>query len=190
MILPLIVLAVCTVGLSIVFTPAWPWFEHYLMGETAPFAIGRLIQPMLFVSAILVAAGIALGWWMYQGATDSLERRLPGLFRFLENRMWLDELYDRTVLALARIAANFADWMDRHFWDGIVSSAAGASRVLGSAARSLDEHGINHGADEASARTRGFGSAIARRHSGQIHTYLGAIALGLLALLHLYGWLA
>ena len=36
---------------------------------------------------------------------------------------------------------------------------------------------------------RGFGRMISGRHSGQIQTYLGAIAVGMLALLILYAWL-
>ncbi len=37
MTLPLIVLALCTVGLSLVLTPAWPWLHDYLSGTLRPF---------------------------------------------------------------------------------------------------------------------------------------------------------
>ena len=186
---PLIVLAVCVVLLSIVLTPAWPWFHHYLNGEAAAFAPGLLIQPMLFVSLALVAAGITLGWWMYRHATDPLERRLPALFHFLENRMWLDEFYDGTVLAAARAAARVSDWLDRYFWDGLVWLAGALGRGTGSLMQGVDEHAINAGMDGVSANASSLGRVIARRHSGQIHSYLAAVALSLLALLLLYAWL-
>src|ERR1043166_5702301 len=45
---PLLVLALCTIGLSAVLTPAWPWLHNYLLGETATLDFNLLIQPMLF----------------------------------------------------------------------------------------------------------------------------------------------
>src|SRR6476660_1521434 len=57
---PLIVLALCTIGLSAILTPAWPWLHSYLSGEPAEGDFGRLIQPMLFVSLGLVSVGIGL----------------------------------------------------------------------------------------------------------------------------------
>src|ERR1700680_3799846 len=65
MTLPLIVLAICSIALSVVLTPAWPWLHSYLTGEPAHFDIALLVQPMLFVSLALVAAGIGLGVVMY-----------------------------------------------------------------------------------------------------------------------------
>jgi hypothetical protein len=38
--------------------------------------------------------------------------------------------------------------------------------------------------------TRGLGRVMSAWHSGQIQTYLGIIAVGMLALLILYAWLA
>ena len=53
----------------------------------------------------------------------------------------------------------------------------------------VDEHAINAGMDGASANASSLGRVIAKRHSGQIHSYLAAVALSLLALLLLYAWL-
>jgi len=189
--MPLIVLAICAIGFSVVLTPAWPWLFAYLSGEHVKFDLSRLIQPMLFLSLALVAAGIALGIAIYHkaGETDPLEQMQPALFRFLQNRMWLDEFYDRTVIIFSWTAARVSDWLDRYFWDGLVRAFAGIGQLFGALTTSLDEHGINAGVDEATANTRGLGSLISAKHSGQIQTYLGAVALGMLALLILYAWL-
>src|SRR5438477_7386254 len=105
MTLPLIALAICSIVLGAVLTPAWPWLHSYLTGETARFDATLLMQPALFVSLVLVGAGITLGAWVYRNAgmqdrnrpaeTDPLEHAQPALFRFLEHKMWLDELYER-----------------------------------------------------------------------------------------------
>ena len=200
MTLPLIVLAICSIALSMVLTPAWPWLHSYLTGEPAHFDIALLVQPMLFVSLALVAAGIGLGFVMYGKAgqedrhrtaeTDPLEHAQPALFHFLENKMWLDEIYGRTVVAWSRMAARISDWMDRHFWDGLVRGFGGLGQLFGIFSANFDERGINAGVDETMTGTRGLGRVMSAWHSGQIQTYLGIIAVGMLALLILYAWLA
>jgi NADH-quinone oxidoreductase subunit L len=200
MTLPLIVLAICSIALSVVLTPAWPWLHSYLTGEPAHFDIALLVQPMLFVSLALVAAGIGLGFVMYGKAgqddrhrtaeTDPIEHAQPALFHFLENKMWLDEIYDRTVVAWSRMAARISDWMDRHFWDSLVRGFAGLGQLFGIFSANFDERGINAGVDETMTGTRRLSRVMSAWHSGQIQTYLGIIAVGMLALLILYAWLA
>jgi proton-translocating NADH-quinone oxidoreductase chain L len=200
MTLPLIVLAICAILFSIVLTPAWPWLHDYLTGGAARVELVRLIQPTLFLSLVLVGVGFALGIWMYRKAgvqdrqrpadTDPLEFAQPQLFRFLANKMWIDELYARTVIAFSWMSARLSDWMDRHFWDRLVRGFGAIGQLLGIFTASVDERGINAGVDEAAVGTRGLGRLMSAAHSGQIQTYLGAIAIGVLALLLFYAWLA
>jgi NADH-quinone oxidoreductase subunit L len=189
---PLIVLAICVLGLSAILTPAWPWLHSYLSGESPHVDLGQLIQPMLFVSLALVAAGIGLGVLIYRraGVIDPLQQSQPGLFRFLENKMWLDELYAHTVVALSRTAALISDWMDRYIWDGLVHALGGIGQLFGGFSAGVDERGINAGVDEGVVGTRGLGRVMSKLHSGQIQTYLGAVAVGVLVLLLFYAWLA
>ncbi len=200
MTMPLIVLALCAIFFSVVLTPAWPWLHGYLTGEPVRFEIARLLQPMLFISLAVVGAGIGVGIWIYRKAgvpdrdrpadIDPLEYAQPGLFRFLAKKMWIDEFYDRSIIAFSWICARFSDWMDRYFWDGLVRGFGAIGQVLGTVTTSVDERGINAGVDETTAGARGLGRLMSAAHSGQIQTYLGAIAIGMLALLLLYAWLA
>ncbi|PYI78954.1 MAG: NADH-quinone oxidoreductase subunit L, partial [Verrucomicrobia bacterium] len=191
MTVPLIILALCSIIFAALLTPAWPWLNSYLTGESAHLDFRLLIQPMLFLSLGLVAAGISLGWLMYRngGDSDPLAQTQPGLFRFLENKMWLDEIYQRTVIAFSRFLARFCDWLDRYCWDGLVRLFAGIGQVAAMLSRGFDDYGINAGVDESTSGARGFGRLLAARHSGQVQTYLGAIALGMLLLLVLYAWI-
>ena len=191
MTLPLIVLAVCAILFSVVLTPAWPWLESYLTGHPARFDPHLLIQPMIIVSLALVGAGVAIGIWIYRraGETDPIQHAQPALFRFLENKMWIDEIYDRTVIALSKILARLSDWMDRHVWDGLVRGVGAVGQFLARLTTGADERVINAGVDEGTIGAQGFGRVMSRWHSGQIQTYLGAVALGMLALVLLYAWL-
>ena len=200
MTMPLIVLASCAILFSVVLTPAWPWLHHYLTDEPAHFEFARLIQPTLFLSLVLVGAGVALGIGMYHKAgaqdrqrpadTDPLEFAQPQLFRFLENKMWIDELYARTGIAFSWMSARLSDWMDRHFWVRLVRGFGAVGQLLGTFTTTVDERGINAGVDETTVGTRGLGRLMSAAHSGQIQTYLGVIAIGVLALLLFYAWLA
>jgi NADH-quinone oxidoreductase subunit L len=200
MIMPLIVLAICAIFLSIVLTPAWPWLHDYLTGEPVHYELTRLIQAMLFVSLVLVGAGIAVGAWFYRKAgtedrdrpaeIDPLEYAQPSLFRFLANNMYIDELYARTIVAFAWASAHFSDWMDRYFWDGLVRGFGAIGQVFGIFTAGVDERGINAGVDETTVGARGLGRLLSGAHSGQIQFYLSIVAVGMLALLLLYAWLA
>ena len=200
MTMPLIVLAIGTVFLSVVLTSAWPWLHGYLTGEPVHFDIARVIQPMLFISLVLVSGGIALGIWFYRKAgaqdrdrpaeVDPLEYAQPALFRFLANKMWIDELYARTIIAFAWASARLSDWMDRYFWDGLVRGFGAIAQLFGIFTADVDERGINAGVDETTVGARGLGRLLSSAHSGQIQIYLGVVAVGMLALLLLYAWLA
>jgi len=192
MTMPLIILAVCSIILAIVLTPAWPWLHAYLNGEPARLDFGALIQPMLFLSLLLVAAGIGLAWLMYRnaGETDPLARAQPGLFRFLGQKMWIDEFYEHTFIAFSRVVAHLSDFLDRYFWDGLVNLFSGMGQAFAVLSKGFDDHAINARVDNTTAGARRFGRLIAARHSGQIQAYLGAIAIGMLLLLVLYAWLA
>src|SRR6266566_4025520 len=187
--MPLVVLALCSILFALVLTPAWPWLHAYLNGEPAHADFGLLIQPIILLSLVLVAGGIGLGWLMYRNVPDPLARAQPGLFRFLENKMWFDEIYEQTVITFSRRLSRLSDWLDRYFWDGLVRLFAGIGQAFGVLSKGFDDHGINAGVDETTSGTRGFGRLIAAAHSGQIQTYLGAIAIGMLLLLVLYAWL-
>jgi NADH-quinone oxidoreductase subunit L len=191
MTMPLIVLAACSIVLAIFLTPAWPWLHAYLNGEPARLDLGALIQPMLFLSLVLVAGGIGLGWLMYRnvGETDPLARAQPGLFRFLRHKMWIDEFYEHTVIAFSRVVARLSDFLDRYFWDGLVNLFSGMGQAFAVLSKGFDDHAINARVDDTTTGARRFGRLIAARHSGQIQAYLGAIAIGMLLLLVLYAWL-
>src|SRR5438046_1841068 len=176
MTMPLIVLALCSILFVLVLTPAWPWLHAYLNGEPARADLSSLNQPILFLSLALVAGGIGVGWLIYRNASevDPLARAQPGLFRFLENKMWFDEIYEQTIIALSRMLSRLADWLDRYFWDGLVRLFAGLAQGFGVLSKGSDDHGINAGVDETTAGTSGFGRLIAAAPSVHIQAYLCA----------------
>jgi hypothetical protein len=104
--------------------------------------------------------------------------------------MWIDELYAHTVIAFSWMAARVSDWLDRNFWDGLVRGFGAIGQVFAMFTSGVDERGINAGVDASTVGARGLGRLMSAAHSGQIQIYLGVVAIGMLALLLLYAWLA
>jgi len=197
---PLVALAFGTITLSVVLTPAWPWLHDFLIGKQARFDFAHLIEPAVFTSLMLVLIGIGLGIVLYRGVAaenrlrpievDPFQAAQPALFRFLQNKMWIDEFYRGSVLRWSKALSRVSDWLDRNCWDGIVRGFGWLGQLFGIFTTGVDERGINAGVDETTSGARGLGRLFANAHSGQIQTYLGVIAIGMLALLLLYAWLA
>src|SRR5207237_8969475 len=111
----------------------------------------------------------------------ALESAQSPLVRCSVKKMWIDELFDRAVVAFAATSACVSVWMDSHVWDGLVRGFGHLGQLFGIFTTDLDERGINAGVDETTIGTRGLGRVMSRWHSGQIQTYLGVVAIGMLA---------
>ena len=69
MTIPLVILAAFAVLLGIIGTPAWPWFQSFLEGTSAPVSFAGFSEPglipVMISSSLLVFCGIGLGWALY-----------------------------------------------------------------------------------------------------------------------------
>ncbi|MGD0615308.1 MAG: NADH-quinone oxidoreductase subunit L, partial [Verrucomicrobiota bacterium] len=123
MTIPLIVLAVFSMLLGFIGTPAWPWFQAFLKGESASLNFARFseegVLPLMLFSTLLVFLGLGLGWWFYgrkpirrSDEPDPLAVLRPDIFALLRNRYFIDELYDNTVVAFNAWWSRACDWLD------------------------------------------------------------------------------
>ena len=192
MTIPLIILAGCSILFSVVLTPAWPWLESYLSGESAHFNLTLLFEPIILGSLILVSCGLGIGIWFYRGSgeTDPLEQNFPALFCLLKNKFWIDELYQKTILAWSATAGRISDWLDRNLWGGLVRFVANASQCFAQNTANFDEGGINTGFDQGCDSAQTIGLTLSHWNSGQIQNSLRTAGLGMLALLLIYLLLA
>ncbi|HVU32174.1 MAG TPA: NADH-quinone oxidoreductase subunit L [Opitutaceae bacterium] len=190
MTIPLALLAVGSVLLGFLGTPAWPWLEARLLGETAvhghPLSEGG---GLMMLSILLVCVGLGSGWAVYWRRTrtsatarDPLEVASPGIFGALRARLGFDELYAATVFRLNAATAVAADVIDRYVWDAAVRFLARLGEFSGSVNRESDEDVINGGFDRVSEGFRGTGRAYSRAQTGEAHAYMRSVALGFVAL--------
>jgi NADH-quinone oxidoreductase subunit L len=195
---PLVVLAIGSIGLGFLGTPAWPWLQSQLTGERVPSRPLLEGGGLTVLSIVLVATGLGVGWALYarrRRATaadkDPLEAAAPGLFAFLGARMKFDEAYAATVGRLCSFSATFADFLDRRVWGGLVAALGRLGEGAGSLNSGADEAGINAAFDAVTRGLRRTGRAYSRAQTGEAQGYLRALAVAfvVLALLALLGGL-
>jgi NADH-quinone oxidoreductase subunit L len=199
MTVPLIILAGFAVLLGFVGTPAWPWFDGFLKGEPTGFNLGRLTESgtlgLMLASAVIVFAGLGLGWWLYgkrlrQTAEepDVLQVAQPFFFRLLENKYFVDEIYDATIVRFNAWAARASDFLDRWIWGGMVLLVTWVTLGLSRLYRFTDEFVVDLGFDTGCETLREGGDELSKWHTGRVQTYLRVIGVALVVLVLFLIW--
>jgi NADH-quinone oxidoreductase subunit L len=199
MTVPLVILAVFAVLLGFVGTPAWPWFDGYLKGGATGFNFAKLTEAgtlgLMLASAAIVFTGLGLGWWLYGKRPrqtveepDVMQVAQPALFRLLENKYYVDEIYEATVIRFNAWAARLCDFMDCWIWGGVVLLVTWATLGLSWFYRFTDDFVVNLGFDAGCESLRAGGGEISSWHNGRVQTYLRVIGVALVVLVLFLIW--
>jgi len=195
---PLAILALFAVALGAIGTPAWPWFRAFLEGHAAGGGWSGFSEPGLLAlmgtSTVVVFLGLGLGWRLYSGDApapeepDVLEAAAPVVWGWLRDRLYVDELYGVTVIALYRGWARVADWLDRRVWGGAVTGVAWSFGLWARLNRFLDTNVVDGSFDKGCEELSVGGGLLARVQSGRVQTYLRLLALAVVALAAILIW--
>jgi NADH-quinone oxidoreductase subunit L len=192
MTIPLAILAVFAIALGVIGTPAWPWFQSFLGGEAAHVEFAKLGEAtgLMLLSTIVVGSGIGLSFFVYRRVTntDPLQVKFPAVFRILERKYFIDELYAATVIRLNAALSKLCAWFDDYVWGGIVSLVSSLVLVASNLSRESDEKLVNNGFDEGCATVRDSAWLLSKIQNGQIHRYMRAIGLALCLLVIALLW--
>jgi NADH-quinone oxidoreductase subunit L len=199
MTVPLIILAGFAILLGFVGTPAWPWFDGYLTGEEFKFDVSKLTEPgtlgLMLASAAIVFTGLGLGWFLYgkrQRKTveekDVLEAAQPFIYKLLENKYFIDEIYEATVIRLNAFAAWLCDFADQWIFGGAVLLVKYITIGLAWLYRLTDEYFVNLGFDTGCEALREGGGGLSKLQTGRVQTYLRVIGVALVALIIFLIW--
>jgi NADH-quinone oxidoreductase subunit L len=199
MTIPLVILATFAVLLGFLGTPAWPWFQSFLEGTSAPLNFSAFsdlgILPVMLSSSLLVFAGLGLGWYFYgrkpipaADSPDAFGKLSPGLFSLLANAFHIDALYAATLLRLNASCSRLSAWLDQWLWNGAVQLISYAVITLAWVDNFLDAGVINTTFDSGCESVSGSGEVMALLQTGRIQTYLRALGLALIALVAFLLW--
>ncbi len=198
MTLSLIVLSVFALGAGWVGVPkAFP-----ILGGRLPAWFGEFVGQMLphgehvtehhslvplYTSLAVSLGGLMIGYLLYRPVKDTkkdpLEWSLGGLYRVLENKFYVDEIYQWTFYRPAKWISESVVylWMDRKIIDGILHGIGNAGIWLGNVFRNwFDIPIINRGGDTLASSTRRIGSDLRTSQTGRVQEYmLWALAISL-----------
>ena len=113
---------------------------------------------------------------------------LKDVFVWLQNKFYVDEFYEATVIRFNAWWARVCEALDYWVWNGIVLLAGYAVLGLSWVNRFFDENVINRGFDEGCREVRRGGGLLSRLQNGQVQSYLRVIGVALAALLLLLMW--
>ncbi len=190
---PLAVLAAFSVLPVLIATPAWPGFSAFLQGQTPHWDPDHLVTaeslPLLVVSILLVAGGVGLAWMIYrpgrvnERCPDPLESRGGAIHRALGQGLYIDALYQRTVVAGTGLLGRLAAALDRWVWVGLPGVPAALIRRLSAVVDGIDREALNRGFVRVCAGLLHTGSGVQRLHRGHLQTWLTGLGAGVLILL-------
>ena len=174
------------------FDQAWPAVEPT---ETAAAAAGGTVaihrhgwhlMHMWVMAAPFV--GIGLGVLMYWNGY-AVARRITAvgplrmIHTWLYRRMYFDELYNGTIVAITMGLASLGAAIDRFIIDGLVNGTANFVRRLSVAAGLHDKYVVDGAVNGVANLTQGLGAAVRAPQSGRIRVYvtalLAAVAVGI-----------
>jgi NADH-quinone oxidoreductase subunit L len=199
MTIPLVILAIFSMLLGLIGTPAWPWFASFLNNEQTKldfrgFAENGILTIMLS-STIIVFLGLGLGWWIYgrkpiesAGASDALDRLQPQIFNVLRNGFFIDKLYEATVIRFNAWFALVCDWLDRWIWGGAVRFVTYLVLGFSMLDRSLDVSVVNRGFDQGCRNVTRGGQLLSRLQSGSTQSYLRVVGIAFAVLVLFLIW--
>lgn len=194
MTVPLILLAVCTIALGAIGTPAWPWFQEFL-GSHHEEGFTREVIRVMMVSGLIVLVGGGFGVGLYGYVQrkraedpDPLEKLPLGIHTWLAKKFGMDELYELTVIRFNAWAAKACAFLDEWVWGGAVALVSYAMLVLAWFNRAIDEFVINLGFDQGCDRVAKSGSSLSRLQDGYVQHYLRVIGVALVVLVLFLVW--
>ncbi|HWQ83187.1 MAG TPA: NADH-quinone oxidoreductase subunit L [Anaerolineales bacterium] len=190
MTLPLSILAVFAIGAGWVGIPEhFPllgglipnWFHEFVGGTLLehPTAVDFNIVPLL-TSLVVALGGLWAGWTVYSrvkttDAIDPLKTALGGMYKYLKNKYYVDEIYELVFIRPAQwMSATFTSlWMDRTVIDGFLHGVAASTLKIGSVLRNyFDAPVVNGFGDIVGEGAKKLGQVLRPIQTGRIQQYM------------------
>jgi NADH-quinone oxidoreductase subunit L len=190
------------VGLPKLLMGAQPtWFQRWLEPVLPalgghPFEFGESpasTEALLMAVSVLVGlAGIGLAWHFYKrdplfALPKKISTRFSLVHKLLENKYYVDELYNKTAIAGTLLLARVLAWIDVWIIDGAVNLVRHITVwPLGEGSNLFDKYVVD-GLVNGVAWTAGKGSmALRRAQSGFVQNYAMVMGGGIVLLVVVY----
>jgi len=161
------------------------WLEHTL-GEVE--ALGLNLQ-VAGISTVLAVLAILISWFIYgrnplkAGQIDPLKKPLGPLFTGMENKWFVDEIYQAIILTpYTKISYFLADVIDWKFWHDFVHETviAGTYNWISNIGlnENVDQKWIDGLANGLGTWTQSFSATLRKIQNGFVRSYALSVLLG------------
>jgi NADH-quinone oxidoreductase subunit L len=144
---------------------------------------------LMLVSVLVAAGGIGFAWRVYvvdPQASERLAHRFAGAHRLLENKYYVDEIYDATVVAGTMAGGRRLWGFDRVVVDGIVNGSSWVT-LFGSWMSGLTDRRLVDGiVNSVGTRLQGASYRIRQVQTGLVQNYALVMLFGVFAFVSLY----
>ena len=172
-------------------------FHHYISGMLA--VVGERAEalpvswPVMGVSLLLGLTGLGLGWLVYgrrpltAGQPDPLRRALGPVYPWLENRYYIDDLYNATVVRGSLwLSDAFAKFDSRWVIDPFVNLVGRTGAYLADFASRLDLRVVDGAVDGVGSLARSAGRGLRQVQTGFVQDYLLVAVVTVILLLAVF----
>jgi NADH-quinone oxidoreductase subunit L len=171
MVVPLVVLATLATLVGLVGSPlTGNAFAGFLgEGRGAPFNLG-----LAAIAVSLAVAGIVYAWVMYQRgwASPDWYMRNRRIAPVLLGQFWIDDAYQRMIVAPAMVIADLLRKADVAVVDGVVRAFGRVGMAASAFLAIFDRNVVDGAVDGLGAGIVGSGQEIRRIETGNVQTYL------------------
>ena len=189
MVIPLVVLAILSVGGGLINGPGLLPLTHFLEDTLEGIHEPEFIVGIAIFTTVLALISIGLAWLVYgrkpvvAGAQDPLQSKLGPVWTAISSRWWVDEFYDwllvRRYISVSNWLAEVVDERFLHDWvhDAVITR----SFIRGTdwLANIFDLGLIDRGFDGLGALTRRGAGGLGTLQTGYVRNYAVAVLIGL-----------
>ncbi|MBP8251143.1 MAG: NADH-quinone oxidoreductase subunit L [Herpetosiphon sp.] len=198
MTIPLMILALFAVGAGFANAPliGIHWLADFVSAIKLPEIPTDTKYFVAGVATVIGLVGMFLGYLVYRNAfrtaneRDPLAKWLGPIWTLLENKFYVDEIYDKTIIAWTYGMGWVMNWIDRHIVDRVVNLTGLATLFLGRMNFIIDDFSLNTVTDDIGEGTIMVGDGVRQSATGKIQDY-GAYIFGgvvLVALIYMYAF--
>jgi NADH-quinone oxidoreductase subunit L len=194
---PLMILALLSVVGGALNLPGVTTFTHWLEHTYESYNLhlhhGEFNLLVAVISTVLAAVAIGLSWVLYgrsplsRSQPDPLKRMLGFIYTGMENKWWVDEFYQATIIkpyqTLAKITAELIDWKIWHDWFHDTLLAGSFKWLTRVTAVRIDLGIIDGFANSLADGTKTLANSLRRLQTGFVRNYALSVFIGVVIIL-------
>jgi NADH-quinone oxidoreductase subunit L len=115
-------------------------------------------------------ATVFYGWRLLDA--QEVRNQFGGIYRFLLNKWYFDELYDLLFMRPTHAIARFAAWSDKKLIDGIIHGVARATKIVSSVDDLIDRLGVDGVINAVGRCTYSLGLTLRAVQTGRLRQYV------------------